>query len=526
MKTVHTLLSLVVIVLTVGCYEHGVPALFVGESQPEPAEERHFMVSLEELDKGSTETLRKQFFEERGASSFWRQLQGLDNKQQKLELVFELHQLEKEGVADEVAAGIIQYLAYYHNDRVNALQILGSAENENKRLTSLDPAIGELKSLQVLYLYNNQLQALPAEIGQLKSLQVLYLYNNKLQALPAEFGELKSLQKLGLGYNQLQALPAEIRQLKSLQVLYLYNNQLQALPAEIGQLKSLQVLYLYNNRLQALPAEMGQLKSLQELGLGYNQLQALPAEIGQLESIQELYLSNNQLQALPAEIGQLKSLQKLYLSNNQLRALPTEIGQLKSLQKLHLPNNQLQALPVEIRQLESLQRLWLAYNQLQALPAEIGQLESIQELYLSNNQLTCLSEKLYPLFQQGKVSATSQNPWLQPTNLRPEDPDSLAAKAYKPLPRSLRTLCTLSIDTAQLTLEQQQKLPYPQFLKEKREEGRKECQWNEGKGIVYFYQGIPFYLDRQLCTPQDVEPMLKELEGKQCYRLPEDLSRQ
>ena len=388
MKTVHTLLSLVVIVLTVGCYEHGVPALFVGESQPEPAEQRHFMVSLEELNEALPMEQWEQFFEERAASSLGRQLQGLDNKQQKLALVFELHQLEQEGVGDEVGAGIIRYLASYHNDRVNALQILGSAENENKRLTSLDPAIGELKSLQVLYLYNNQLQALPAEIGQLKSLQ------------------------------------------------------------------------------------------------------------------------------------------KLYLSNNQLRALPTEIGQLKSLQKLHLPNNQLQALPVEIRQLESLQRLWLAYNQLQALPAEIGQLESIQELYLSNNQLTCLSEKLYPLFQQGKVSATSQNPWLQPTNLRPEDPDSLAAKAYKPLPRSLRTLCTLSIDTAQLTLEQQQKLPYPQFLKEKREEGRKECQWNEGKGIVYFYQGIPFYLDRQLCTPQDVEPMLKELEGKQCYRLPEDLSRQ
>ena len=351
------MLSLVVIVLTVGCYEHGVPALFVGESQPEPAEQRHFMVSLEELNEALPMEQWQQFFEERGASSFWWTLQGLNNGIQELRISFHLNELQQEGVGDEVGAGIIRYLASYHNDRVNALQILGSAENENKRLTSLDPAIGELKSLRGLDLSNNQLQGLPAEIGQLKSLT-------------------------------------------------------------------------------------------------------------------GLDLRNNQLQGLPAEIGQLKSLTGLNLHNNQLQGLPAEIGQLKSLKRLNL----------------------------------------------SNNQLTCLSEKLYPLFQQGKVSATSQNPWLQPTNLRPEDPDSLAAKAYKPLPRSLRTLCTLSIDTAQLTLEQQQKLPYPQFLKEKREEGRKECQWNEGKGIVYFYQGIPFYLDRQLCTPQDVEAMLKELEGKQCYR--------
>ena len=349
------MLSLVVIVLTVGCYEHGVPALFVGESQPEPAEQRHFMVSLEELNEALPMEQWQQFFEERGASSFWWTLQGLNNGIQELRISFHLNELQQEGVGDEVGAGIIRYLASYHNDRVNSLGIEGS--QGNKKLTLLDPAIGELENLQ-------------------------------------------------------------------------------------------------------------------ELFLGYNQLQALPAAIGGLKKLQGLHLFFNQLQGLPAEIGQLKSLQRLYLF----------------------------------------------FNQLTEVPAEMGQLESLQELDLHNNELTCLSEKLYPLFEQGKVRATSQNPWLQPANLRPEEPGSLAAKAYKPLPRSLRTLCTLSIDTAQLTLEQQQKLPYPQFLKEKRGEGQKECQWNEGKGIVYFYQGIPFYLDRQLCTPQDVEAMLKELEGKQCYR--------
>src|SRR6202453_2879760 len=138
-----------------------------------------------------------------------------------------------------------------------------------------------------------QLQTIPKELGQLASLQILYLYNNKLQTIPKELGQLASLQTLNLSNNQLQTIPKELGQLASLQILNLDNNQLQTIPKELGQLASLQRLYLDNNQLQTIPKELGQLASLQELYLHNNQLQTIPKELGQLAMLQHFYLDNN-----------------------------------------------------------------------------------------------------------------------------------------------------------------------------------------------------------------------------------------
>ncbi|MEQ9548598.1 MAG: COR domain-containing protein [Coleofasciculus sp. G3-WIS-01] len=53
-------------------------------------------------------------------------------------------------------------------------------------LTVLPPDIGQITSLQSLYLIRNNIQELPSQIGQLTSLQFLYLYGNKIQELPPE----------------------------------------------------------------------------------------------------------------------------------------------------------------------------------------------------------------------------------------------------------------------------------------------------------------------------------------------------
>ena len=48
----------------------------------------------------------------------------------------------------------------------------------------------------------------------------------------------------------------------------------------------------------------------------------------------------------------------------------------------------------------------------------------------------------------------------------------------------------------------------------------KEYPWR--KGIVFFDQGIPFYVaERQLRTPTDGNELLEDLKNKQLYRLPE-----
>ena len=78
-------------------------------------------------------------------------------------------------------------------------------------------------------------------------IRVLNVSYKQLQTVPKELGQLASLQTLYLNNNQLQTIPKELGQLASLQVLYLDNNQLQTIPKELGQLASLRYFQLDNN---------------------------------------------------------------------------------------------------------------------------------------------------------------------------------------------------------------------------------------------------------------------------------------
>jgi Leucine-rich repeat (LRR) protein len=99
--------------------------------------------------------------------------------------------------------------------------------------------------------------------------------------------------------------------------------------------------------------------------------------------------SNNLAGTIPPEIGTLASLQYLYLNSNQLSgAIPTEIGNLNSLKYLYLNSNQLSgAIPSEIGSLTNLVGLYLYNNQLSDLPNLSASL-SLGWLNTSSNHLT------------------------------------------------------------------------------------------------------------------------------------------
>ena len=79
------------------------------------------------------------------------------------------------------------------NGRVVELKLNGVG------LTGAIPAeIGQLTSLETLYIQCNHLTRLPAEIGQLTSLKELELFNNQLTSVPEGIGELTSLTHLNL----------------------------------------------------------------------------------------------------------------------------------------------------------------------------------------------------------------------------------------------------------------------------------------------------------------------------------------
>jgi hypothetical protein len=82
---------------------------------------------------------------------------------------------------------------WMENGRVVELKLNGVG------LTGAIPAeIGQLTSLETLYIQCNHLTRLPAEIGQLTSLKELELFNNQLTSVPEGIGELTSLTHLNL----------------------------------------------------------------------------------------------------------------------------------------------------------------------------------------------------------------------------------------------------------------------------------------------------------------------------------------
>ena len=74
-------------------------------------------------------------------------------------------------------------------DEIQGIKRSGICDFSGRALTALPPKIGQLTSLQTLWLGDNQLTALPPEIGQLTSLQTLWLGDNQLTALPPEIAD-------------------------------------------------------------------------------------------------------------------------------------------------------------------------------------------------------------------------------------------------------------------------------------------------------------------------------------------------
>ena len=209
-----------------------------------------------------------------------------------------------------------------------------------------------------------ELKSLPESIGDISSLQNLFLQKNELTSLPNSFGNLKSLQTLALGENKLNSLPDSIGNLISLKEFNAPNNRLTTLPGSFGKMKALEELNLERNRMTVIPESLGDLKSLKSLDLSHNQLENVPGSIGKLKKLQELDLEYNKLTWLPETIGNLKKLEKLDISHNKLKMLPGFIDNLKSLVTLDIRHNQLETLPGYLWRLQYLDELRIAGNPL------------------------------------------------------------------------------------------------------------------------------------------------------------------
>ncbi|MBN1185792.1 MAG: VCBS repeat-containing protein, partial [Bacteroidales bacterium] len=242
---------------------------------------------------------------------------------------------------------------------------------------------------------NNLFGTIPSNIGDIDSLNILYLYGNQLSdSIPYEIGNLLNLEYLRLGSNQLIGpIPSEIGNLINLTELRLSNNQLSGkIPQEIYNLTYLTYLILGGNQfVDTIPDIIGNLNNLQYLNISYNNFTgSIPSEIGNLSNLLGLYFHSNQLTGtIPAEIGNLNALQCLMIQDNQLSGqIPSAIGNLNYLELLSIENNQFSdSIPSSIRNLVNLTSISLYNNKLTDLP-DLTTISGLHTLLIQNNQFT------------------------------------------------------------------------------------------------------------------------------------------
>ena len=148
------------------------------------------------------------------------------------------------------------------------------------------------------------------------------LHSNKLSgSIPVELGNLSSLQSLYLHSNKLSgSIPVALGNLSSLRTLYLHSNKLSGeIPVSLGNLNSLRNLYLQSNDLSgSIPVSLGNLNKIWSLNLANNNLSGeIPTQLGNFSNFNSLDVSNNAI----TSVGSLSMLERdvsIDISDNNL----------------------------------------------------------------------------------------------------------------------------------------------------------------------------------------------------------------
>ncbi|KAL7243440.1 hypothetical protein ACSBR1_015769 [Camellia fascicularis] len=196
-----------------------------------------------------------------------------------------------------------------------------------------------------LYLSSANLKGeIPKEIGQLSSLNTLFLVDNRFSKIPSSLRNLSKLSYIFLDDNFLGGhIPTFFSQMKSLTFLSLSGNNFNGpIPPELGALP-LQRLYLDGNLLsRQIPSELGSLSSLRALDLSDNGLSGeLPDELGNLTNLRFLSLANNNFSGnLHKLFDRLKDVIYFDIRGNNFNGqIPAFIAQWKDISKLYLMGN-------------------------------------------------------------------------------------------------------------------------------------------------------------------------------------------
>mmetsp|Transcript_83690 Transcript_83690/g.162756 ORF Transcript_83690/g.162756 Transcript_83690/m.162756 type:complete len:364 (+) Transcript_83690:31-1122(+) len=167
-------------------------------------------------------------------------------------------------------------------------------------LVELGEEVGSLVSLTQVSICNNPLlQALPRAVRSWESVEKIFLNDNSsLKCLPGELGDLRSLEKLYVNNCALEHLPMSLGKLEALEELYVANNKIRLLPGSLVSCRSLNKIHAPDNEIAELPSAFS--PALELLNLSRNRIQRVPAEtVSSIPRLKFLHLADNAITDFP-----------------------------------------------------------------------------------------------------------------------------------------------------------------------------------------------------------------------------------
>ena len=160
------------------------------------------------------------------------------------------------------------------------------------KLRTLPKSFAKLNRMKSLVFYENEFAEIPEVLAGFKELRHLDFYKNRLPQIPDFVGDMDSLQQLFLSFNQIEKIPDTLRNLKRLKYFYIHHNELHFLPAWIAEMDSIERLGVGFNHLLDLP-DLSKMQSLYEFDAEHNLLERFPWELVEIPGMELLNLRNN-----------------------------------------------------------------------------------------------------------------------------------------------------------------------------------------------------------------------------------------
>ena len=290
-----------------------------------------------------------------------------------------------------IAIDAISSYQDYTNDEISAFAASGTAPRKASDITTfdmnagkmtnglegIDPAIGNLKKLEILFIANSPIKAsgIPETIGDLSACTDLEIYNcTNLGELPKGIERMPSLIQVNLSNNNLGKGDDSDQN-----AAY---NALQTLATGASR-NQIQMIYFLNNNLRTIPDGIASMQKIGLLDFSNNNLHGTIKAFGPDFSPIEIYFDNNNIEAFEntPDFWRVDDMDVFSANYNKLTEFPNVFTADTdySLSSISLAYNQISSFPADFRGLRT-ETLTLSANKMKSFPKELFGTDGVNTL--------------------------------------------------------------------------------------------------------------------------------------------------